>query len=98
MGPSGVITDFRPPPWHARIAVEPLGPFFEKPGSAMDATHRDDLTALLGEVRAGHPDARARLVGAIYSELRRVAGERTSSTSESRSRTTCHVAHAQHSF
>jgi RNA polymerase sigma factor (TIGR02999 family) len=34
----------------------------------------DDLTAILNEARAGGPDARERLVRAIYYELRRTAG------------------------
>jgi RNA polymerase sigma factor (TIGR02999 family) len=33
-----------------------------------------DLTAILNEARAGGPDARERLVGAIYDELRHTAG------------------------
>ena len=33
-----------------------------------------DLTAILNEARAGGPDARERLVRAIYAELRRTAG------------------------
>jgi RNA polymerase sigma factor (TIGR02999 family) len=33
-----------------------------------------DLTAILNEARAGGPDARERLVRAIYDELRRTAG------------------------
>jgi RNA polymerase sigma factor (TIGR02999 family) len=40
----------------------------------MDAERRGDLTALLGEVRAGDEDAKDRLVRAIYAELRRLAG------------------------
>jgi RNA polymerase sigma factor (TIGR02999 family) len=37
--------------------------------------HRgSDLNAILSEVRAGSPDARDRLVRAIYGELRRMAG------------------------
>jgi RNA polymerase sigma factor (TIGR02999 family) len=40
----------------------------------MDAQERGDLTALLSEVRAGRPDAKDRLIRAIYSELRRTAG------------------------
>jgi RNA polymerase sigma factor (TIGR02999 family) len=39
----------------------------------MDAERRGDLTALLGEVRAGDEDAKDRLVRAIYAELRRLA-------------------------
>jgi RNA polymerase sigma factor (TIGR02999 family) len=39
----------------------------------MGTAHQGDLTALLGEVRAGRPDAQARLVAAIYDELRRIA-------------------------
>jgi RNA polymerase sigma-70 factor (ECF subfamily) len=35
---------------------------------------RSDLTAILGEVRAGREDATERLVRAIYAELRRIAG------------------------
>jgi RNA polymerase sigma factor (TIGR02999 family) len=40
----------------------------------MDAQERGDLTALLSEARAGRPDAKDRLIRAIYSELRRTAG------------------------
>src|SRR5262245_22643774 len=40
----------------------------------MDAEGRDDLTAILSEVRAGREDAKERLVRAIYAELRRTAG------------------------
>src|SRR5262245_49043830 len=40
----------------------------------MGTADRGDLTALLDEVRAGRPDARDRLVDAIYGELRRIAG------------------------
>jgi RNA polymerase sigma factor (TIGR02999 family) len=40
----------------------------------MGTADRGDLTALLGEVRAGRSDAQARLVRAIYDELRRMAG------------------------
>ena len=40
----------------------------------MDAGERGDLTAILGEVRAGRPAAQDRLVRAIYGELRRTAG------------------------
>jgi RNA polymerase sigma factor (TIGR02999 family) len=39
----------------------------------MDAERRGDLTALLGEIRAGDADAKDRLVRAIYAELRRLA-------------------------
>jgi len=35
---------------------------------------RGDLSAILSEIRAGRPDARDRLVRAIYGELRRTAG------------------------
>jgi RNA polymerase sigma factor (TIGR02999 family) len=48
-----------------------LGFFSE---NVMSTPDPDDLTALLGEVRAGRPGAQARLVGAIYDELRRTAG------------------------
>ena len=40
----------------------------------MGTQRRGDLSGLLGEARAGHPDARDRLVRAIYDELRRMAG------------------------
>ena len=40
----------------------------------MDTDRRGDLSGLLGEARAGHADARDRLVRAIYGELRRMAG------------------------
>jgi RNA polymerase sigma factor (TIGR02999 family) len=40
----------------------------------MGAEERGDLTAILSEVRAGRPDARDRLIRAIYGELRRTAG------------------------
>jgi RNA polymerase sigma factor (TIGR02999 family) len=40
----------------------------------MSTQRRGDLTALLGEVRAGDDDAKDRLVRAIYAELRRIAG------------------------
>jgi RNA polymerase sigma factor (TIGR02999 family) len=40
----------------------------------MGTAHPDYQIALLGEVRAGAPSAQARLVGTIYSELRRIAG------------------------
>jgi RNA polymerase sigma factor (TIGR02999 family) len=40
----------------------------------MSTQRRGDLTALLGEVRAGDDDAKERLVRAIYAELRRIAG------------------------
>ena len=40
----------------------------------MDTEQRGDLTAILGEARSGVPDARERLVRAIYAELRRTAG------------------------
>ncbi len=40
----------------------------------MGTEQRGDLTAILNEVRAGVPDARERLVRAIYAELRRTAG------------------------
>jgi RNA polymerase sigma factor (TIGR02999 family) len=40
----------------------------------MATTDRDDLTALLAEVRAGSAEARARLIVAIYGEMRRMAG------------------------
>src|SRR5262245_53441064 len=40
----------------------------------MGDADRGDLSALLGEVRAGNPEARARLIVAIYGELRRMAG------------------------
>src|SRR5262245_35509616 len=40
----------------------------------MGAGRRADLTALLGEVRAGDDAAKDRLVRAIYAELRRIAG------------------------
>jgi RNA polymerase sigma factor (TIGR02999 family) len=39
----------------------------------MVAEEPADLTAILGEVRAGHPDAQDRLLRAIYDELRRTA-------------------------
>jgi RNA polymerase sigma factor (TIGR02999 family) len=39
----------------------------------MGTLDQSDLTTLLGEVRAGRPDAQARLVRAIYDELRRMA-------------------------
>src|SRR5262249_6041327 len=39
----------------------------------MGTAPQGDLTALLGEVRAGRPEAQARLVAAIYDELRRIA-------------------------
>jgi RNA polymerase sigma factor (TIGR02999 family) len=35
---------------------------------------RGDLTAILHEARSGGPDARDRLIRAIYAELRRTAG------------------------
>src|SRR5947209_19049303 len=40
----------------------------------MATERRGDLSVLLGEVRAGSPDARDRLVRSIYGELRRTAG------------------------
>jgi RNA polymerase sigma factor (TIGR02999 family) len=40
----------------------------------MSAADDGELTALLDQVRAGRLDAQARLVGAIYTELRRMAG------------------------
>ena len=40
----------------------------------MGTERRADLTALLGEVRAGDDDAKDRLVRAIYAELRHIAG------------------------
>jgi RNA polymerase sigma factor (TIGR02999 family) len=40
----------------------------------MEPEGRGSLTAILNEVRAGDPDARDRLVRAIYAELRRTAG------------------------
>jgi RNA polymerase sigma factor (TIGR02999 family) len=40
----------------------------------MSDAQPDDVTVLLAEVRAGSPEARSRLVAAIYGELRRVAG------------------------
>jgi RNA polymerase sigma-70 factor (ECF subfamily) len=40
----------------------------------MDTDRRGDLSGLLGEARAGHADARDRLVRAIYGELRHMAG------------------------
>ena len=40
----------------------------------MGTEQRGDLTALLSEARSGAPDARERLVRAIYAELRRTAG------------------------
>jgi RNA polymerase sigma factor (TIGR02999 family) len=40
----------------------------------MAVEKRGDLTVLLDEVRAGNTEARARLVVAIYGELRRMAG------------------------
>jgi RNA polymerase sigma factor (TIGR02999 family) len=39
----------------------------------MDEVSPDDLSALLDEARAGGPDAKDRLVRAIYDELRRMA-------------------------
>jgi RNA polymerase sigma factor (TIGR02999 family) len=40
----------------------------------MGTEGRGDLSVILGEVRAGRPDAQDRLVRAIYGELRRTAG------------------------
>jgi RNA polymerase sigma factor (TIGR02999 family) len=40
----------------------------------MGTESRGDLTAILGEVRAGRADAQERLVRVIYAELRRIAG------------------------
>jgi RNA polymerase sigma factor (TIGR02999 family) len=40
----------------------------------MTVENRGDLTVLLDEVRAGNTEARARLVVAIYGELRKMAG------------------------
>jgi RNA polymerase sigma factor (TIGR02999 family) len=40
----------------------------------MKAEERGDVTAILGEIRAGCPDAQDRLIRAIYGELRRTAG------------------------
>jgi RNA polymerase sigma factor (TIGR02999 family) len=40
----------------------------------MGTEPRGDLTAILGEVRAGRADAQERLVRVIYAELRRIAG------------------------
>jgi hypothetical protein len=40
----------------------------------MGTERRSDLNAILSEVRAGSPDARDRLVRAIYGALRRMAG------------------------
>jgi RNA polymerase sigma factor (TIGR02999 family) len=40
----------------------------------MEAEKQGDLTAVLGEIRAGVPGAQDRLIRAIYGELRRTAG------------------------
>ena len=40
----------------------------------MGTERRDALDALLAAARAGRPEARDRLIGAIYDELRRRAG------------------------
>jgi RNA polymerase sigma factor (TIGR02999 family) len=40
----------------------------------LGAEQPGDLTAILNEARSGSPDARERLVRAIYAELRRTAG------------------------
>ena len=42
----------------------------------MDTEVRGDLTAILSEVRAGHPDAQDRLIRALSGELRHTAGGR----------------------
>jgi RNA polymerase sigma factor (TIGR02999 family) len=39
----------------------------------MGTSEQGDLSVLLGEVRAGRPEAQARLVAMIYDELRRMA-------------------------
>jgi RNA polymerase sigma factor (TIGR02999 family) len=43
-------------------------------GKAMIADRRSQVTTLLEEIRAGHPDAATRLFEAVYDELRRIAG------------------------
>jgi ECF sigma factor len=53
----------------------------------MSAEARGDLTAMLSEIRAGSPDAKDRLIRAIYDELLRTArglmrGERREHTLE----------------
>jgi RNA polymerase sigma-70 factor, ECF subfamily len=39
----------------------------------MDKEHRQDLTTLINEARAGSPDARDRLLRALYGEFHRIA-------------------------
>jgi RNA polymerase sigma-70 factor, ECF subfamily len=39
----------------------------------MDTEHREDLTALIDEARAGSKDAKDRLLRAVYGEFHRIA-------------------------
>jgi RNA polymerase sigma factor (TIGR02999 family) len=64
-----------PPNQYARIPLVHLSTYFGKlRHKVMTVEKRGDLTGLLDEIRAGNSEGKARLVVAIYSELRRMAG------------------------
>ena len=60
-----------------KIAKQSLTRFSNRSrwGMRMSAEKRGSLTAMLGEIRAGCPDAKDRLIQAIYAELVRTARE-----------------------